>query len=112
VVSVKEKAGQRPCQVRIREASVSELLLRCRKVLDDVKTGGLSKPQDKLKGNLFYCLGGIRHRGSANLIQALVWNVGTCRPDDKGEIQMEETIRMRVPMRTQGGAASSRDEVL
>ena len=53
MVSVKEKAGQRPCQVRIREASVSELLLRCRKVLDDVKTGGLSKPQDKLKGNLF-----------------------------------------------------------
>jgi len=31
-----------------------------------------------------------------------VWNVGTCRPDDKGEIQMEETIRMRVPMRDTG----------
>ncbi len=30
VVSVKEKAGQRPCQVKIREASGSELLLRCR----------------------------------------------------------------------------------
>ena len=49
-----------------------------------------------------YCLGGIRHKGSANLIQALVWNVGTCRPDDKGEIQVEETIRMRVPMRDTG----------
>jgi acyl-CoA synthetase (AMP-forming)/AMP-acid ligase II len=28
-----------------------------------------------------------------------VWNVGTCRSDDKGEIQVEETTRMRVPMR-------------
>ena len=44
----------------------------------------------------------IRHKGSANLIQALVWNVGTCRPDDKGEIQVEETTRMRVPMRGTG----------
>jgi hypothetical protein len=37
-----------------------------------------------------YCLDGIRHKGSANLIRALVWNVGTCRSDDKGEIQVEE----------------------
>jgi len=25
-----------------------------------------------------YCLGGVRHKGGANLNQALVWNVGTC----------------------------------
>jgi hypothetical protein len=31
-----------------------------------------------------------------------VWNVGTCRSDVKGEIQVEETIRMRVPMRDTG----------
>jgi hypothetical protein len=31
-----------------------------------------------------------RHKGGANLIQALVWNVGTCRPDVKGEIQVED----------------------
>ena len=37
-----------------------------------------------------YCLGGIRHKGSANLIQALMWNVGTCRSDAKGEIQVED----------------------
>ncbi len=49
-----------------------------------------------------YCLGGIRHKGSANLIQAQVWNVGTCCPDVKGEIQVEETTRMRVPMRGTG----------
>ena len=47
-------------------------------------------------------MGGIRHKGSANLIQALVGNVGICRPDVKGEIQVEETTRMRVPMRGTG----------
>jgi len=53
VVSVKEKAGQRPCQVRFREASESELLLRCRNEKDDAKTGGLTIFQDKSRGNLF-----------------------------------------------------------
>jgi hypothetical protein len=49
-----------------------------------------------------YGLGGIRHKGSANLVKALVWNVGTFRPDDKGEIQVEDPTRMRVPMRGTG----------
>jgi hypothetical protein len=37
-----------------------------------------------------YCLGGVRHKSSANLNQAVVWNVGTCRSDDKGETQVED----------------------
>ena len=52
-MSVKEKAGQRPCQVRFRETSASELLMRCRNELDDVRTGGLTGLQDKFKGDLF-----------------------------------------------------------
>ncbi len=40
VVSVKEKAQQRLCQVRSKETSVSKPLMRCRKFKDDVKTGG------------------------------------------------------------------------
>jgi hypothetical protein len=35
-----------------------------------------------------YRLGGIRYRGGVNLIQALLGNVGTCRSDAKGEIQV------------------------
>jgi hypothetical protein len=53
VVSVKEKAGQRPCQVRFREVSESELPLRCRNEKDDVETGGLIILQDKTEGSLF-----------------------------------------------------------
>lgn len=69
--------------------SASELLLRCRNEKDDVKTGGL--PYSRISPREpVYCLGDIRHKGSMNLIQALVWNVGTCRSDVKGEIQVEE----------------------
>ena len=35
------------------------------------------------------CVGGTRHKGGVTLDQALVRNVGTCRLDDKGEIQGE-----------------------
>jgi hypothetical protein len=37
-----------------------------------------------------YRLNGIRYGGGVNLIQAFMCNVGTCRSDDKGEIQVED----------------------
>ncbi|MBI5967918.1 MAG: hypothetical protein HY882_08695 [Deltaproteobacteria bacterium] len=37
-----------------------------------------------------YRLNGIRYGGGANLVQAFMYNVGTCRSDDKGEIQVED----------------------
>jgi len=45
VVSVKEKAWQRLCQVRFKETSASEPLMKCRKLLDGVKTGGVHYPR-------------------------------------------------------------------
>ena len=53
VVSVKEKAAARLCQVSIRETNASEPLMKCRKRRDDVKTGGESLTWDKSRGNLF-----------------------------------------------------------
>ena len=38
--------------MRIREASVCEPLMRCRKLEDGVKTGGLSNFQDESRGDL------------------------------------------------------------
>ena len=49
-----------------------------------------------------YCLSDVRHKDGVTLIQALVWNVGTCRSDDKGETQVEDPTRVRVPMRDTG----------
>jgi hypothetical protein len=45
---------------------------------------------DKVQGKPIYCLDGARHKGGASLFLALAWNMGTGRPDDKGEIQVED----------------------
>jgi len=52
VVSVKVKGTATLCQVRTKETSVSEPLMRCRKDKDGVKTGGHLVLQDKLGGSL------------------------------------------------------------
>ena len=83
---------------------------KCRNELDDVRTGGLTLLQDKSQGIPVYWSDGIRHKGSVNLIQALVWNVGTCRPDVKGEIQVEKPKNESTDAGHRGGAASSREE--
>jgi hypothetical protein len=44
----------------------------------------------QVQGEPAYYLGGVRHKGGVNLNQALVRNVGTCRPDVKGETQVED----------------------
>ena len=53
-----------------------------------VETEGLSLPRDKSGGNLNYWPDGLRHEDGVNLIQAFMWNVGTCRSDVKGETQV------------------------
>jgi hypothetical protein len=52
VVSVKEKARRRLCQVRFKETSASEPLMRCRKYMDDVKTGSYLYPRISSWGSL------------------------------------------------------------
>ncbi len=71
------------------ELNVIEPLMKCRKRIDDVKTEGESLTRDKLGRYLFTDPSGIRHVEGKNLTQAFVWNVGTCRLDDKGEAQVE-----------------------
>jgi hypothetical protein len=78
----------RSCQIRIREMSTSEPLMRCRNEKGDVKTDVSSSTSGLVQGIPVYCLNGVRHIGGMKLIQALVWNVGNCRPDAKEEIQM------------------------
>jgi hypothetical protein len=88
-VSVEEKSRLRPWQVRIKETSANEPLMRCRKMQVASKLGA-SRTPGRVQGEPVYCLGGARHKGGVTLIQALVLNVGTCRPDVKGEIQVED----------------------
>ena len=62
--------------------------MTCRKLIDDVETGGRSLPRDESGGCPDYGPDGIRHEGGVTLNRALARNVGTCRPDAKGEVQM------------------------
>lgn len=59
------------------------------KIVGQHQNRGLAELRDKSRGGPVYCLGGARHKGGVTLIQALVWNVGTCRADVKGETQVE-----------------------
>lgn len=55
--------------------------------MDDVETGRKSLARDRSGRRPDCCPDGIRHEGGVTLIQASARNVGTCRPDAKGEIQ-------------------------
>ncbi|SDR64233.1 hypothetical protein SAMN05519103_09559 [Rhizobiales bacterium GAS113] len=88
VVSVAGKGGSRSRQVRSGETSASEPLMTCRNSQDDVETRGMVvAPGKSLGGALKPGPSGIRLGGGVNPDQALLWNVGTCRPDVKGEAQ-------------------------
>jgi hypothetical protein len=111
VVSVAGKGGDELRQVRFKKANVSEPLMTCRNVLYDVETGTQTSVPRSGWGQPVYCPTGVRHEGGAILNQALVRNVGTCRPDAKGEIQAD---RIREGESTEaghrGGVSRSRAE--
>jgi len=69
--------------------NASEPLTRCRNELSRRQNWRRLLRQDESRRQSAYCLDGVRHKGGMNLIQAFVWNVGNCRPDVKGEIQVE-----------------------
>jgi hypothetical protein len=56
---------------------------------DGVETGLEWLARDKGRGEPAECSTGARHKGGVTLIQASVRNVGTCRPDVKGETQAD-----------------------
>ena len=90
VVSIEEKAGPRSGQVRIKETSASEPLMTCRKEQRWRQNRvGLVNP-----GQVWelpaYGPDGVRHEGGVTLVQAFVRNVGTCRPDVKGDVRVED----------------------
>ena len=85
--------------------------MTCRKRIGDVETGGKSLTRDESGGCPDCGPDGIRHEGGVTLNWALAWNVGTCRPDAKGEVQMggpHEDESTEAGHR--GGAARSSDE--
>jgi hypothetical protein len=111
VVSVDGKGGEKLRQVRFKKTNVSEPLMTCRNVLYDVETGTRTSVPRSGWGQPVYCPTGVRHESGVILNQALVRNVGTCRPNVKGEIQVD-CIREdeSTDVGHRGGVARSRVE--
>ena len=85
------KRQEKTCQVCARESNESEPLMTCRNFSrDDVETRNWSSLLGEVREKPADCPDGVRHKGGETLAQAIVWNVGTCRLDVKGEIQVED----------------------
>ena len=85
--------------------------MKCRKRMDDVKTGRTSLAREEFGGGPDCCPDGIRHEGGVTLHLALARNVGTCRLDAKGEVQAGGPREGEsTDARHRSGATHSRDE--
>ena len=87
--------------------NASEPLMRCRnayRCCQNLSSGAIQGSVWRLP---FSCPGGNRHKEGMNLIQALAWNLGTCRSDVKRESQAEAPWSERVSMRTSDGRSGA-----
>jgi hypothetical protein len=89
-VSVKEKSGQMILAGKDQGDERKQTSDEVSKLLRRRQNWGVSEIPGLAQGEPVYCLGGVRHKGGVNLIQAFAWNLGTCRPDVKGETQVED----------------------
>ncbi len=112
VVSVAGKGGTRSRQVRSGETSASEPLMTCRNPYVGVETRGrVASPGRSSGGALRPGSSGARLGGGVNPDQALLWNVGTCRPDVKGDARAGGPREgQSTEAGHRGGAARRRDE--
>ena len=110
-MSVAGKGGEVFRQVRIKKTNASEPLMTCRKTLNGVETGIETLSRERGGGVPVYGSTGVRHEGGVILIQAWVRNVGTCRPDAKGDAQAgSPRKRLSTEAGHRGGVAHSRVE--
>jgi hypothetical protein len=111
VVSVAEKAGCDPAVVRLGETSESKPSMNGRKCIVDVKTEVSGHLGTSLGGALKPGPSGIRLEGGVTPRQAFAWNVGTCRLDARGIVQVGRPDEDQVAdARHRGGAVRSRAE--
>ena len=78
--------------------------------LDDVETGSEWLTRNESRRALTDCLTGTRYEGGVTLFQASMRNVGTCRPDAKGESSDEHHKGESTDAGHRGGDARSREE--
>jgi hypothetical protein len=85
--------------------------MTCRKELVLTSKPGVVVAPGQGWGKPVYCPVGVRHEGGVTLIQALVRNSGTCRPDVKGESQVDSLHKgQSTDAGHRGGVIRSRGE--
>ena len=81
--------------------NASEQSMTCRKANQPSSKPDSVVDPGQTKTVPVYGLGGVRRRGCMNLIQALVWNVGTCWLNAKGR-EVAMLVALQVPMSARG----------
>jgi hypothetical protein len=90
--------------------NVSEQSMTCRKANQPTSKPDSVIDPGQLQALPVYGLKGVRRRGCMSLIQALVWNVGTCWLNAKGrEVAMSSGFAS-TDVSQRGGATRSSDE--
>ena len=98
-------------QVRVRKTNASEPPMTCRKVSRRHRNRAWWLAREEPRRGPADGLGGVRHEGGVSLIQALLRNVGTCRPDAKGASQVSGPHkRGRTEAGHRGGVPRSSEE--
>ena len=111
VESVAERAGHDPASVRLGETSESKPSMNGRKGIVDVKTEVGDHLGTSVGGDLKPGPSGIRLEGGVTPRQARAWNVGTCRLDAKGTVQVGRPDEDQITdARHRDGAVCSRAE--
>ena len=98
------------CQVWIKKMNESEPSMTCRKAMKLTSKPGSVIDLGQIQIVPVDRLGGVRCRGGMSLIQALLWNVGTCwfRAKGIGVTLLRMIVSRHVNQR--GGATRSSDE--
>ena len=89
MVSVEGNVAARPRQVGSEKTNVSEPSMTCREPFLQRRNRAARLTRDEVQREPVYWLDGVRHKGGVSSDQALMWNVGTCRPDAKRRAQVE-----------------------
>ncbi len=98
------------CQVRIKKMNESEQSMTCRKAIKLTSKPSRVVDLGQTQTVPVYGLGGVRCRGCMILIQALMWNLGTCWFNVKGREVMKFSYFASTNVNQRGGATRSSDE--
>lgn len=97
------------CQVWIKKMNESEQSMTYRKAIKQTSKPGSVVDLGQIQIVPVYRLGGVRCRGCMSLIQALLWNVGTCWLNAKERgIAIRDSASTKVDQR--GGVIRSSEE--